>query len=56
MKNLKGSGNNQPIEKINIMSPPRFSLQSPGRNLTMFEPLKKLFLTRWNLYFRVAIS
>ena len=50
--NLQGSGINQPI---NIMSPPRFSLQRPEGNLTMFEPLEKFYLTRWSLHLRVAI-
>ena len=44
MKHLLGSRTNQPIEKINIMSPLRSSPHLPklGRNSTMSEPLKKL--------------
>ena len=44
MKCLLRSGTNQPMERINIMSPLRFSLHMPrlGRNSTMFELLKKL--------------
>jgi hypothetical protein len=48
MKHLLGRGTNQPMEKINIMSPLRSSLHMPklGRNSTMSEPVKKLHQTR----------
>jgi hypothetical protein len=57
MKHLLGSGTNQPMERINIMSPLRFFLHMPrlGRNLAMFELLETLHQTRWSLHLRVMI-
>jgi hypothetical protein len=57
MKHLLWSGTNQPMERINIMSPLRFFLHMPklGRNSAMFELLEKLHQTRWSLHLRVVI-
>src|ERR1700683_4860100 len=57
MKHLLGRGTNQPMERIDVMSPLRFFLHMPrlGRNSAMFELLEKLHQTRWSLHLRVVI-